>query len=192
VYAPDAFTTALFQQMMANSATGEFSGSSYRPFIEAYNASHGVYRGVGNQVAAGSTIRFFDAEKLETWLAQNSLGYLGFDLGPKGGANLGPGKKPGYTIFVLNTWDSPQAQAILAPQHEYHTLRSTGSTPTRTPSQGSIGGACGEATTGRSSSTSELRRIRTSRRRGATAAAIRSARMRSTRRSGSTRTALPG
>ena len=69
---------------------------------------------LGNQVAGGSTVRFFDAEKLETWLAQNSLGYLGFDLGPKGGANLGPGKKPGYTIFVLNTWDSPQAQAILA------------------------------------------------------------------------------
>ncbi|HSS81343.1 MAG TPA: hypothetical protein VLK24_09115 [Gaiellaceae bacterium] len=122
VYAPDTFTTALFQQMMANSKTGDFQGTSYRPFLEAYNASKGLYRGLGNQVAPGNSVRFFDAEKMETWLAQNSLKYLGFDLGPKGGPTLGPGKKPGYTIFVMNTWDSPQAQAILAPQHEYHTL----------------------------------------------------------------------
>src|SRR3977135_1358799 len=108
---------------MATSTTGVFSGSSARPYLEAYNASHAIYRGVGNQVAPGNSVRFFDAEKMETWLAQNSLSYLGFDLGPKGGPNLGPGKKPGYTIFILNTWDSPQAQAILAPQHEYHTLR---------------------------------------------------------------------
>jgi hypothetical protein len=123
VYASDAFTTALFQQMMASSTTGDFSGVTYRPYLEAYNASHGVYRGAGNQVTPGNTVRFFDAEKTETWLAQNSLSYLGFDLGPKGGPNLGPGRTPGYTIFVLNTWDSPQAQAILAPQHEYHTLK---------------------------------------------------------------------
>ena len=122
VYAPDAFTTALFQQMMGSSTTGDFHGATYRPYIEAYNASHGVYRGLGNQVAPGNSVRFFDAEKMEKWLAQNSMSYLGFDLGPKGGTTLGPGKKPGYTIFILNTWDSPQAKAILAPQHEYHTL----------------------------------------------------------------------
>jgi hypothetical protein len=122
VYAPDAFATALFQQMMASSTTGDFHGTTYRPYLEAYNASHGVYRGAGNQVAPGNSVRFFDAEKMETWLAQNSMSYLGFDLGPKGGPNLGPGQRPGYTIFILNTWDSPQAKAILAPQHEYHTL----------------------------------------------------------------------
>jgi hypothetical protein len=122
VYAPDAFTTALFQQLMASSTTGDFQGTTYRPYLEAYNTTRGVYRGAGNQVAAGASVRFFDAEKTETWLAQNSYKYLGFDLGPKGGPNLGPGKTPGYTIFVLNTWDSPQAKSILASQHEYHTL----------------------------------------------------------------------
>jgi hypothetical protein len=122
VYAPTTFTTALFQQMMANSKTGDFHGTTYRPYLEAYNTSRGIYRGVGNQVFPGNSIRFFDAEKTETWLAQNSMKYLGFDLGPKGGANLGPGQKPGYTVFIMNTWDSPEAQAILAPQHEYHTL----------------------------------------------------------------------
>jgi hypothetical protein len=123
VYAPDSFTTALFQQMMASSTTGDFVGTTYRPYLESYNLTHGMYRGLGNQVATGASVRFFDAEKLETWLAQNSLAGLGFDLGPKGGPNLGPGKKPGYTVFVLNTWNSPQAQAILAPQHEYHTFK---------------------------------------------------------------------
>ncbi len=123
VYAPDTFTSALFQQLMSNSTTGDFTGTTYRPYLEAYNTTRGSFRGVGNQVAAGNSVRFFDAEKAETWLAQNSMSYLGFDLGPKGGTNLGPGKKPGYTIFILNTWDSPQAKAILAPQHEYHTLK---------------------------------------------------------------------
>jgi hypothetical protein len=108
--------------MMASSTVGDFHGTTYRPYLEAYNQTHGIYRGLGNQVAAGASVRFFDAEKMETWLAQNSMSYLGFDLGPKGGANLGPGKKPGYTVFILNTWDSAQAKAILAPQHEYHTL----------------------------------------------------------------------
>jgi len=42
-------------------------------------------------------VRFFDAEKMETWLAQNARTYFGFDLGPKGGSNLGPGRGPGYT-----------------------------------------------------------------------------------------------
>jgi hypothetical protein len=108
--------------MMANSKTGDFTGTTYRPYLESYNTTRGIYRGVGNQVAPGNSVRFFDAEKMETWLAQNSMKSLGFDLGPKGGTTLGPGQKPGYTIFVLNTWDSPEAQAILAPQHEYHTL----------------------------------------------------------------------
>ena len=122
VYAPDAFTTALFQQMMASSTTGDFHGTTYRPYLEAYNTSHGIYRGATNQVPAGAPVRFFDAEKTETWLAQNSMSYLGFDLGPKGGTGIGPGKTPGYTIFILNTWDSAQAKTILAPQHQYHTL----------------------------------------------------------------------
>ena len=122
IYAPTKFTTALFQQMMASSTTGDFHGTTYRPYLEAYNSSRGMYRGAANQVAAGAPVRFFDAERMETWLAQNSRTYFGFDLGPKGGPNLGPGHDPGYTIFVLNTWDSPEAQTILKPQHEYHTM----------------------------------------------------------------------
>jgi hypothetical protein len=122
IYASSAFNTAFFQQMMSSSKTGEFSGTTYRPFLEAYNTTRGSYRGSANQVAAGAPVRFFDAENMETWLAQNSRTYFGFDLGPKGGPNLGPGHDPGYTIFILNTWDSPEAQAILKPQHEYHTL----------------------------------------------------------------------
>ncbi|HEY3543600.1 MAG TPA: hypothetical protein VGK79_13770 [Gaiellaceae bacterium] len=122
IYAPSTFTTALFQQMMSGSKTGDFSGTTYRPYLEAYNTTRGMYRGATNQVAAGAPVRFFDAEAMETWLANNSRSYFGFDLGPKGGPNLGPGHDPGYTIFVLNTWDSPEAQAILKPQHEYHTL----------------------------------------------------------------------
>ena len=122
IYAPSTFTTALFQQMMSGSKTGDFSGTTYRPYLEAYNTTRGTYRGATNQVAPGAPVRFFDAEAMETWLANNSRSYFGFDLGPKGGPNLGPGHDPGYTIFVLNTWDSPEAQAILKPQHEYHTL----------------------------------------------------------------------
>jgi hypothetical protein len=122
IYAPSTFTTALYQQMMSGSKTGDFSGTTYRPYLEAYNSTRGVYRGLANQVAPGAPVRFFDAEAMETWLAQNSRSYFGFDLGPKGGPNLGPGHDPGYTIFILNTWDSPEAQAILKPQHEYHTL----------------------------------------------------------------------
>jgi hypothetical protein len=123
VYASDAFTTALFKQMMATSKTGDFTGTTYRPYLEAYNTTRGMYRGLANNVAPGAPVRFFDAEKTETWLAQNTMTYLGFDMGPKGGTTLlGPGKTPGYTIFLFNTWDSPQALTLLKPQHEYHTL----------------------------------------------------------------------
>jgi hypothetical protein len=63
---PSRFTTALFQQMMANSKTGNCAGTTYRPYLETYNATRGIYRGVRNQVAAGNSVRFFDAEKMET------------------------------------------------------------------------------------------------------------------------------
>ncbi|HEY3206359.1 MAG TPA: PPC domain-containing protein, partial [Gaiellaceae bacterium] len=123
IYAPDSFADGLFAAMRANSTTGEFTGSAYRPYLEKYNAERGVYRGVDRQVLPGTPVRFVDAEATEEWLAQNSMAALGFDLGPRGGTTIGPGKVPGYTIFVLNTWDSPQALARLAPQHEYHVFR---------------------------------------------------------------------
>ena len=133
-------------------------------------------------------MRFFDAEQMETWLAQNSLKYLGFDLGPKGGPNLGPGKKPGYTIFVLNTWDSPQALSIIRPQHEYHSLLINRTDPDTKSFAGIDWARVWGGNYREVFPTSAPRPTRTSRRRGATAAATRSARTRSTRRCGSTRT----
>jgi hypothetical protein len=123
IYAPDSFADGLFAHMRANSTTGEASGSSYRPYLEKYNAQRGVFRGADNQVTPGTPIRFVDGEATEQWLADNSMSALGFDLGPRGGNTIGPGKVPGYTVFVLNTWDSAQAKARLAPQHEYHVFK---------------------------------------------------------------------
>ena len=31
-----------------------------------------------------------------------------------------PAANPGYTVYILNTWDSAEARAILKPQNEYH------------------------------------------------------------------------
>jgi hypothetical protein len=123
IYAPEAFADGLFAAMRANSAVGDFTGPTYRPYLEKYNESRGVYRGSANQVAPNTPVRFVDGEATENWLAQNSPSYLGFDLGPKGGKTIGPGKVPGYTVFVLNTWDSPQAQTRLKPAHEYHVFK---------------------------------------------------------------------
>src|SRR5262249_18289244 len=33
VYAPDGFTSALFSEMMADSKTGDFTGTTYRPYL---------------------------------------------------------------------------------------------------------------------------------------------------------------
>jgi hypothetical protein len=73
--------------------------------------------------APDALVRFIDAEKTEDWLAQNVRSFLGFELGPKGGPNLGPGANPGYTVFMLNTWDSKQADQRLNPAHEYHVFK---------------------------------------------------------------------
>ena len=53
-------------------------------------------------------VRFVDGEKTEDWIAANAPAMLGFDFT---GVGKGPGKNPGYTVFVLNTWDSPLAKA---------------------------------------------------------------------------------
>jgi hypothetical protein len=122
VYAPKAFADKLFETMMRSSERGEFSGTTYRPYLERYNTTRGIYRGAANQVPANAPVRFVDAEKTEDWLAANAKAYLGFDLGPPLG-KIAPGANPGYTIFVLNTWDSPEAQRRLNPSHEYHTFK---------------------------------------------------------------------
>src|SRR5690242_11290076 len=122
VYAPDAFTTGLFTAMMQNSSTGDFFDNRMRAYLETYNSERGVYRGAGNVVLPNAPVRFVDGEKTEDWIAANSKAMLGWSSGPKGGKRTSPGS-PGYTIYVLNTWDSPQALLTVRPQHEYHVFK---------------------------------------------------------------------
>jgi hypothetical protein len=122
VYAPDAFTDGLMASMLANSTTGEPANSAHRQFLERYNAERGVYRGVGRAVAPASPVRFVDGEKVEDWIAANAEAMLGFPVGPKGGKKVAISKSRGYTVFVVNSFDSPQALARL-PKNEYHTFK---------------------------------------------------------------------
>ena len=116
-YAPDGFTNGLFASMRANSTTGEFANSRNRQFLEQYNAVRGVYRGSGNTVAANAPVRFVDGEKTEDWIAANVRTYFGWDMPTRG---KGAGTNPGYTVFIVNSWDSPQAKQHLKPEREYH------------------------------------------------------------------------
>jgi len=121
-YAPDAFTNGLFTAMIQNSATGDFFDNRMRAYLETYNAQRGVFRGANNVVLPNAPVRFVDGEKTEDWIAANSKSMLGWTSGPKGGKRTSPGS-PGYTIYVLNTWDSPQALLTIRPQHEYHVFK---------------------------------------------------------------------
>jgi hypothetical protein len=120
IYASDAFADGLFAAMKANSTTGDFSKSGNRQYLETYNATRGSYRGAANQVLPNTPVRFVDGEKVEDWIAANAPTLLGFDFAARG---KGPGKNPGYTVFVLNTWDSAAARTHLQPQREYHVWR---------------------------------------------------------------------
>ena len=107
--------------MKANSTTGEFAKSGNRQYLEGYNATRGIYRGAGaTRSTPNAPVRFVDGEKTEDWIAANAPTLLGFDFAARG---KGPGKNPGYTVFVLNTWDSPSARTHLQPEHEYHVLK---------------------------------------------------------------------
>ena len=117
IYAPTEFTTGLFTAMRDNSTTGEFSSSRNRDYLEGYNATRGVYRGTGALVAPQTPVRFVDGEKVEDWISANSKALLGWDDPARG---KGPGRNPGYTVYLLNTWDSAEARAILNPAEEYH------------------------------------------------------------------------
>ena len=103
--------------MRANSTTGDFAKSANRQYLEGYNATRGVYRGTGALVAPNTPVRFIDGEKTEDWISANSKALLGWDDPARG---KGPGRNPGYTVYILNTWDSAEARAILKPQNEYH------------------------------------------------------------------------
>ena len=74
VYAPDTFTTALFQQMMANSKTGDFQRHDVPPVPRGLQRDHAAS-------TAGSATRSRPATRSASstprrprrWLAQNSL-----------------------------------------------------------------------------------------------------------------------
>ena len=117
IYAPTEFTTGLFNAMKANSTTGEYSSSRNREYLEGYNTTRGAYRGTGGLVAPQTPVRFVDGEKVEDWISANSKAMLGWDDPARG---KGPGRNPGYTVYLLNTWDSAEARAILNPAEEYH------------------------------------------------------------------------
>jgi hypothetical protein len=120
VHAPSGFASGLFAAMRANSATGEFSKPQNRAYLEAYNATRGTFRGLGNTVAPNAPVRFVDGEKTEDWIAANSKQFLGWDDPARG---KGPGQNPGYTVYVLNTWDSAEARAQIKPAGEYHVFK---------------------------------------------------------------------
>ena len=117
IYAPTEFTTGLFNAMKANSTTGDFAKSGNRQYLEGYNATRGAYRGADALVAPNAPVRFVDGEKVEDWIAANSKEMLGWDDPARG---KGAGRNPGYTVYILNTWDSAEARTILNPQDEYH------------------------------------------------------------------------
>jgi len=147
IYAPDAFTTGLFGAMMQNSSTGDFSDSRARTYLEKYNADRGVYRGAANLVTPNAPVRFVNGEPVEDWIAANSQALLGWSSEPKGGKRTSPGT-PGYTIYILNTWDSPRRSRLCGRSTSTTSSRSTGPTLTRTCSRASTGPGCGAGTTG--------------------------------------------
>src|SRR5688572_25511724 len=117
IYAPSEFTSGLFNAMKANSTTGDFAKSANRQYLEGYNTTRGVHRGTGALVAPNTPVRFVDGEKVEDWISANSKALLGWDDPARG---KGPGRNPGYTVYILNTWDSAEARAILQPQKANH------------------------------------------------------------------------
>ena len=120
IHAPAAFAAGLFAAMRANSTTGDFAKPANRAYLEGYNASRGNFRGFGNTVAPNAPVRFVDGEKTEDWIAANSKQHLGWDDPARG---KGPGSNPGYTVYVLNTWDSAEARAHIKPSNEYHVFK---------------------------------------------------------------------
>jgi hypothetical protein len=128
-YAPSEFASGLFQAMVETSTTGDYANPALRAYLELYNASRGsLYRVLGSgdpaeAVAPLSPVRFVDGEDTEDWIAANAESMLGFPVGRDPG-------EPGYTVFVLNTWDSPEAEAAF-PDGEYHVFRVERTDPDR-------------------------------------------------------------
>jgi hypothetical protein len=127
-YAPTEFTQGLFQHMVEASATGEFADPLRRVYLEGYNLTRGILgRLLGGDasriVAPLNPVRFVDGESTEDWIAANAEPMLGFPAGREPG-------QAGYTVFVLNTWDSPEALDAF-PADEYHVFRIDRTDPDR-------------------------------------------------------------
>jgi hypothetical protein len=93
VHAPSTFTTALFQQMTANSKTGDFTDTTYRPYprdVQRHTRDLSRRRQPGLSGQLRPLLRRREDGDLA---GADSMKYLGFDLGPKGGTTLGPGQK---------------------------------------------------------------------------------------------------
>lgn len=129
VYAPSAFASGLFEHMVANSSTGDYADPVRRTFLDAYNATRGsLYRTLASgdpaqAVAPLADVRFVDGESTEDWIAANSEELLGFEAGREPG-------EAGYTVFVLNSWDAPEAEAAF-PAGEYHVFKIDRTDPDR-------------------------------------------------------------
>ncbi|MBA2281754.1 MAG: hypothetical protein H0W25_11060, partial [Acidimicrobiia bacterium] len=126
-YAPPAFAQGLFDAMVASSETGDYADPLRRAYLEAYNLRGSLYRVLASgdpaqAVAPLSPVRFVDGEDTEDWIAANAEAALGFPVGRDPG-------QPGYTVFVLNTWDAPEAAAF--PAGEYHAFRIDRTDPDR-------------------------------------------------------------
>ena len=110
---PTTFTTGLFSAMAQNSSTtGEYSDSRTRTYLEKYNAdsrrlprrrrtsSHRMRR-------CGSST----ARRPRTGSPRTRRRSSAGTRDQRAASGTGPGT-PGYTVFILNTWDSPEALAI--------------------------------------------------------------------------------
>lgn len=128
VYAPHDFTRGLFEAMVANSTTGDYANPALRAYLELYNATRGsLYRFVasgdpGQIVPPMAPVRMVDGEATEDWIVTEGADMLGFPVGRDPG-------EPGYTVFVLNTWDAPEASVF--PAGEYHVFRIDRTDPDR-------------------------------------------------------------
>ncbi|MBA2383645.1 MAG: hypothetical protein H0V68_03145 [Actinobacteria bacterium] len=112
IYAPTEFTTGLFNAMRANSSTGDFAKSSNRQYLEGYSASRG-----GSAAPTRSSRPMRPSASSTARRSRNSRALLGWNDPARG---KGAGRNPAYTIYILNTWDSATARAILNPKDEYH------------------------------------------------------------------------
>ena len=129
VYAPSEFTSGLFASMVENSQLGDYADPLRRMYLEQYNLLRGtplrmVAAGNASRVVPpGSDVRFVDGEATEDWIAGHSEDLLGFPADRKP-------RDAGYTVFVLNTWDAPEAEAVF-PGDEYHVFKINRTDPDR-------------------------------------------------------------